>query len=379
MPIKIFIDLTSSCRHLTGIEIYSLQLVRSIIKIDSPFEYHILFRKFIYEVFKETINPNVFLYISPFTSQILTEQVYIPFFINKNKFDFCFFPCFPPGILVQKEFSLMVFDATMWKYKQYLSLKNKLYFKPLWEIAIKKAKLLFTISPSSEQDIISTFTFLKTNIYNLNAAISEGFIKVDRADSNRTLQRLNIYNKYFLCVGSLEPRKNIPFIIKSVAPILVEKDLFLVLVGRKAWGTNEIDRAIDTGKITDRIIKTDYVSEYDLRCLYSNAEVFIYTSFYEGFGFPILEAFACECPVITSNLSSMPFVAGDAALLINPLDVNSLRDAINKILNSNKLKTDLIQKGKAQLQNFSWEISANKYLIALNNYFANKNLFIKQD
>jgi alpha-1,3-rhamnosyl/mannosyltransferase len=138
----------------------------------------------------------------------------------------------------------------------------------------------------------------------------------------------------------------------------------LVLVGRKAWGSNSIDNEIEQLNIKDRILKTGYVSNFDLRCLYSKARAFLFPSIYEGFGIPILEAFACGCPVVTSRVSSMPEVAGNAALLIDPTKGDELVTAISQILDSEILRHDLIKKGLERLKNFSWNNCAQILLDA---------------
>lgn len=359
---KIFIDATALCRKRTGIESYAFNLLRTLLETDRTNEYHMVFRKKIDEEIIAVNNDKQKCYLSPFASQLLTEQIYIPFFILKNRFDLHFFPCFPPGILVFKKISLMVFDATMWKYTQYLSLKNRLYFKPLWEKGLKRAQSVFTISKSSEQDIVGFFNDIKGKIHNINAAIPQDFKKVDSKEALVVAKKLAIDRKFLLCVGSLEPRKNIPFIIKSCAKTLRENDFRLVLTGRKAWGHNSIDNAIKEEKLETYIIKTGFVSDYELRCLYSCAEIFLFPSLYEGFGFPILEAFACECAVITSNTSSMPEVAGDAALLVDPVSQESIHNAVSAILDSEILRNDLIRKGMNRLKCFSWDETARNFL-----------------
>lgn len=365
---RIFIDLTALSRKLTGIENYTLNLTIALLNLNSDYEFHLLFRKYINDEFKQfQDNENVYFYISPFKSQLLTEQLFIPFFIKKRKYKQCFFPCFPPGLFIKKGMITIAYDGTMWKYPESLSLKNKLYFRPLTELGLKKASKIFTISDSSKYDIIKYFPKVKERIFNINAAIPDSFKKVPYCDSKDVLKEKGIDRKFLLCVSSLEPRKNIPFIIKSVAHFLKENDYQLVLAGREAWGNNGINDEIIKNNLEDRIVKTGYISNFELQCLYSNAEVFLYPSIYEGFGLPILEAFSCECPVITSNVSSMPDVAGDAALLIDPLNSSELVKSLESIISSRSLKETIIEKGKIQKNKFSWKNSAQLFLEYLEN------------
>jgi glycosyltransferase involved in cell wall biosynthesis len=360
---KIFIDLTSLARTITGIENHTLNLCKALLK-NCPVNitFVLLFRNAIHPDFQE-FKYHHKLKVSPFKSQFLTEQVYIPFFLLLHHFDQVFFPCFPPGLLFNGNFITICYDATMWKYQDTLSLKNRLYFKPLAERALKKAKNIFTISESSKIDIESCFPKIKGKIQNISAALPDAFGgQILYSNLQALTKKYNITKKYFISVGSIEPRKNLQFLIETIAPILQEKDMQLVLVGRKAWGCKELALKIKKLNISNFIIQTGYVSTNELQTLYNGAECFLFPSLYEGFGFPILEAFACECPVITSNVSSMPEVAGDAALFIDPRNGKMLCEAIEKILKSNNLKQELVRKGKERLKLFSWDNCAKKCL-----------------
>jgi len=137
------------------------------------------------------------------------------------------------------------------------------------------------------------------------------------------------------------------------------------LAGGKGWQDEELLGEIEKAqKQGDKIIQTGYVPEEDLPALYSGASLFLFPSFYEGFGIPILEAMACGVPVITSNVSSMPEVAGDAAILVNPKSPEEIKEAIIKILGDEDLKKEMIQKGFKQIKKFSWEESAKKLVKA---------------
>lgn len=358
---KLFIDLTGLARTITGIENYALNISKAILKsCKDDVVCYLLFRKFIHPEFLEFKDRHI-LKISPFDSQILTEQLYIPFYIKTNRFDYCIFACFPPGLLVRKRIISVCYDAAMWKYKETLSLKNKIYFRPLTELALKKADKILTISNSSEIEIGHYFPSLKDKITNISAALPGSFSEIKFADYDRIVEKFGIKKKYIISVGSLEPRKNLKFLIQNIAPLLIEADINLVIVGRKAWGSSDIETLINTLKVGNRIILTGYVSTTELQSLYQFSECFVFPSLYEGFGFPILEAFSCGCPVIASNCSSIPEVAGNAAILINPLDGNELIEKIKLIVNNPAYKENFRIKGYEQLKKFSWQKCAEKF------------------
>ena len=172
---------------------------------------------------------------------------------------------------------------------------------------------------------------------------------------------------YILFVGSEHPQKNLAGLVKAFNQLKREprfNDLKLVKVGTA--GGQEADfrgqtmETIDALDISQEVIFADFVPEADLPAYYSGAEVFVLPSLYEGFGFPPLEAMACGCPVITSNTSSLPEVVGEAGIMVNPYDTDSLVEAIRRVLTDDKLRDDMIRKGLEQAKKFSWEKTAQQ-------------------
>jgi glycosyltransferase involved in cell wall biosynthesis len=152
-------------------------------------------------------------------------------------------------------------------------------------------------------------------------------------------------------VGTVEPRKNLLRLIDAYNQL--KPNLKLVIVGASGWHNKAIYQ-----KKSPNIIFTGYVPNEDLPIFYNNAKLFIYPSLYEGFGIPILEAMNCRCPVITSNISSMPEVVGDAALLVDPYRVGEIKSAMAKVLEDDNLRKRMIAAGVVQASKFSWEKTA---------------------
>jgi len=282
-----------------------------------------------------------------------------------EKPDLVHFPAFPPGLLVfHKNIIFTLHDATMWKYKDTISMKNKLYMKPLSELAVLKAKKVFTVSEDSKRNLQVIFKRHRDKFIVTSESISERYRKTDsKEEIEKVIEKFNIGKNYLLSVCSLEPRKNIPLLLKAFSEVIKEdkfKDIKLVLVGRKAWGNNAINDRIIELNLDKNIVITDYVSDEDLLSLYNGAYSFVYPSLYEGFGLPVLEAMACGIPVVTSNNSSIPEVAGDAAILINPEDAKDIERGIKIILTDKDLRDIMIEKGYARVKNFSWEIIINR-------------------
>ncbi|SKA87514.1 Glycosyltransferase involved in cell wall bisynthesis [Clostridium sp. USBA 49] len=292
-------------------------------------------------------------------SQIFCEQIWIPFIVNKVKPDVIHFPAFPPGLLVKhKNIIFTLHDATMWKFPETISYKNKLYMKPLSEIAIKKSKYIFTVSNNSKENICSVFNKYTSKVVVTGESISEKFNKISSLDDiNNVKNKFNTGERYILSVCSLEPRKNIPKLLTAFSKVIQDdkyKNIKLVLVGRRAWGNNIINQKIQELNLNNNVVITGYISDEELIAIYNGAYCFIYPSIYEGFGLPILEAMACGIPVITSNVSSIPEVAGDSAILINPNNENEMVNEIKNILSNDTIRMELINKGYKRLEKFSW-------------------------
>jgi glycosyltransferase involved in cell wall biosynthesis len=164
-------------------------------------------------------------------------------------------------------------------------------------------------------------------------------------------------------VGTLEPRKNIKTLIKAYAHLMQDspvEEISLVIVGGKGWLYEEIFREVERVSLKTKIIFTGYVTEEEMICLYNGAKIFVYPSLYEGFGLPPLEAMACGVPVIVSNVSSLPEVVGDAALMFSPESFVELKDKIQELLNDQALSEDLILRGKERVKQFTWEKAAKQ-------------------
>jgi glycosyltransferase involved in cell wall biosynthesis len=164
---------------------------------------------------------------------------------------------------------------------------------------------------------------------------------------------------YLLSVSTLEPRKNLPHLLRTFAELVRAErvdDLHLVLTGAKGWGNDALDATLDgLGALRDRVVITGFVDDDDLAALYSGALAFVYPSLYEGFGLPPLEAMQCGVPVVTSNTSSLPEVVGDAGVLVDPRDGDALAQALLDLHRDGALRARLAARSLAQATRFTWE------------------------
>lgn len=234
--------------------------------------------------------------------------------------------------------------------------------------AVKYASKIIVPSENTAYDLCRYFNldkkFKEDKIRIVPEAPAQEFYPERDLDNiERTLKKYGIYKNYLLGVFTIEPRKNTYRLIKAFDMVAEkEKDVFLVLTGKVGW---KVDLKDYLGKIShkDRIIFTGYVSDDELRCLYTACKIFIYPSLYEGFGLPVVEAMACGAPVVTSGISSLPEIVEDAAILVDPYNVESIAGSIENMLEDDGLRKSYRRKGnKLVRKKFSWEKTARMTL-----------------
>lgn len=234
--------------------------------------------------------------------------------------------------------------------------------------SVKNAKRVITISSSSKDDIIKAYHIPAKKISVVYSGIKPGVSLTPHLYSMEELKaKYHIENSYILFVGTLQPRKNISRLIEAYAklPQSIKDKIDLVVVGKKGWLYEDILAAPEKFGVESSVKFLNFVPDEDLSELYKHAMCFVLPSLYEGFGLPVLEAMKHNCPVITSNVSSLPEAGGEAALYVDPLKVSDITDKLEKLLTDGDLRKKLIEKGKKQITKFSWEKTAKETLDVL--------------
>ncbi|MEO0967754.1 MAG: glycosyltransferase family 1 protein [Cyanobacteria bacterium J06639_18] len=258
---------------------------------------------------------------------------------------------------------LCIYDLTFIKYPKYIDSVVKTYIKRV-KNCLQWTDVVLTISESSKKDIVEYLQVNPEKIYVTPLASRYHQDYLSDKDVNKLEEQVN-YNfscPYLLFVSTIEPRKNIVAIIKAFN-YLKEKykiEHNLVLIGKKGWRYEPIFNAINQSPWKNSIYHLDYLSDELVALFYSKADAFVYPSHYEGFGLPVLEAMTLGAPVISANSSSIPEVAGEAALLVNPNQTMELAEAILKVISNPLLRQELINQGKKRAKLFSWENTARK-------------------
>jgi glycosyltransferase involved in cell wall biosynthesis len=227
-------------------------------------------------------------------------------------------------------------------------------------LAVKLAKAVITPTAAVKQELCAHLKVKPAKVNPIHEAPRQSFQPVPPDEAARVRKRLGIEDDFLLFVGTLEPRKNLPTLLKSFAQVLRHTPFRpqLVVAGGQGWLMDETFSLMRDENIHERLCLTGYLNDDDLRALYSSCRAFIYPSLYEGFGLPPLEAMACGAPVIASRIEALAETVADAAVLVDPLDVEGLGQAIAALLADESRRAELIEKGRARAAQFSWRRTA---------------------
>lgn len=267
--------------------------------------------------------------------------------------------------IIKKKLIVTIHDLAWKKFPAFYPFRTRRVCDLMLKRTIKKADHLIAISKSTKNDLVDYLNIDEEKITVVYEGCDIGRFKpLQITDEIRN--SYNIKGNYILSLGDINPRKNIERLIKAFAILdnHVKRNYCLVLAGNKGYKFKELQNLINYLKLENKVITTGYIRDDDLPMLISGADLFVYPSLYEGFGLPILEAMACGTPVITSNISSMPEIAGKAAILADPYNVEEIADAIKRVLSSTNLQSSLINAGFLRSNEFSLEKMAKETLAA---------------
>lgn len=235
---------------------------------------------------------------------------------------------------------------------------NRWYLNLMLPYFLQRATAITTISDHSRRDIQHYYNLSSKQVHVIPPAVHARFAPVDDpAHLEAVRQRYSLPSRFSLYVGTIEPRKNIATLLQAFQAAHLD-DGTLVIAGKKGWLFQETFELAQSLGLADRVIFTGFVADDDLPALYSLATAFAFPSWYEGFGIPVLEAMACGTPVMCSNTSSLPEVAGDAALLLAPDDVPGWAHALTQVWTNASLRADLSRRGLKQAARFTWTAAA---------------------
>jgi len=364
--LRIAIDAHSVGTGLGGNESYATNLIEALAGIDS-FNLYTLYvtKKEAVERFKNRW-PNFTVRSTLPHTPLIRIPVTLSAELRRNRVDvlhvqFTAPPAAPCPVV------LSIHDLSFEHLPDTFKRRSRMQLRMTVRRSARLASQVIALSNHARADIINTYNINPDKVTAIPLAAPAHFAPVtDDNELQRVKQTYGIAGSYILCVGSIQPRKNLTRLIHAYSLLRRADPLGklpkLVVAGKYAWLFEETLRAIDQLNLRDSVIMTGYVPATDLPALYSGALCFIYPSYFEGFGLPPLEAMKCGTPVIVGNRTSVPEVVGDAAELIDPFDVDDLAGGIRKVISDEALRTTLKARGFERVKLFDWQQTARHTL-----------------
>jgi glycosyltransferase involved in cell wall biosynthesis len=345
-----------------GIGQYIVHLINGLAQVDRKNEYVVLqSRKDESNILKQ---PN-FKRVSLWTpSHHRLERFSLNVELMRLGLDLLHSPDFIPPHRPSCRSVITVHDLAFMLYPHFLTRESAHYYGHIDE-AVRWTDHIIAVSASTKRDIVEHLGVSEDRITVVHEAYNPIFHPIDRdVAKERVRERYGVEGPFVLFVSTIEPRKNVPALLRAMWQLheCYKEDMQLVMAGGKGWLFDDIFALIQELKLDERVHLLGQVPNEDLLDLYNSAEMLAHPAFYEGFGLPPLEAMACGLPVIVSNVASLPEVVGDAALLIDPHDIDELSAAIWRVLNDGELHQEMREKGLRQAERFSWERGARETL-----------------
>jgi glycosyltransferase involved in cell wall biosynthesis len=345
-----------------GPEIYESQLVRSLVEGDEENEYHLFCPKAAKTEFLPN-SPNLHHhYIWP-NARWISLPTSLPYLLLKSEIQVLHATFIPPPIS-PKRYVFTMHCSSHFVHPEFYDARILWRLNKFLDLGMRKASQIMCVSEHVRELVSERYGVKKDRLPVVYHGVDERFRPIERKLACEKIKSYGIESPFLLYVGKLTARKNIVRILEAYHRFRNEdsKDLKLVLVGKRTWKAEGIEETIERLDLKDSIIELGYVRHEDLPCLYAAAELFLFPSLWEGFGIPVIEAMACGTPVITSNNSCLPEVAGGAALLVNPYSVDDIADGIKTVLDDSAYRETLRNAGFARAREFTWQRTAAQSL-----------------
>lgn len=344
----------ATAAHVTGTEKYAIHMIRALLSTNT--------RHAITLYFRDPPAPDLFP-VAHIARPDLVIQHVIPFrrawthlrfaaALSVDRPDLVWVPAHALPFVFRGRAAVTVHDLGYKYFPQAHPPRQRRYLDLTTQTSAARAHMILADSQATADDLTRFYGTSPDKIH----VVYPGVDAPPMGDVEAVRRKYKLPDRYFMFIGTLQPRKNIARIVQAFAAwraAQADHETALVLAGGRGW---LFDPAWTDG--IDGVIMTGYIDDADKGALYAGARALVFPSLYEGFGFPVLEAMACGCPVICANTSSLPELAGAAALLVDPLSVEQIADAMQRIDTDDELRTALIAKGRAQAARFTWDAAA---------------------
>lgn len=348
---------------MEGFGWFTYEVVKRMVEKHPEHEFFFFFdRKFDSKfVFGDNVTPVV---LNPPARHPILFKIWFNFSVTralkKYKIDLFFSPDGYLSLKTDVKQIGVIHDLNFEHYPEDIPASPRKYLKTYFPLFAKKADKIITVSEFSKQDIVKQYGVLPEKITVAHNGGNEDFKPLSESDQNKVKQKHSNGKDYFVYVGALHARKNTDRLFQAFDQFKKSSnsDIKLVIVGEKLWKSDHENTAFNTLKFKDDIIFTGHLKIEELIQIVAAAKALTLVSYFEGFGIPLVEAMRCGTPIITSNKTSLPEVAGDCGLLVDPFDVNDISNAMTKLIEDPNLQTELSQKGLERAKLFSWNQSA---------------------
>ena len=349
--------------HDFGIGTYIRNLLRHLARIDRDTEYVLLCSEADLNV-PAQLGDNFRAVHEPSPNYSIREQIHVPWMLFREKPDVFHAPHYvlPPAVPCPSV--VTIHDCIHLRFTQYLPNRfAHAYARASMWAAVKRSERILTVSEASKRDILHYFNVRPDKIVVVPNALDQRFTTTpNEADIARVRERYQIDHQFVLYAGNIKPHKNLVRLIEAFEGLRRDgfEDLKLLIIGDEISKWPALRHAVHKHKLHKHVRFLGFLTDETLAALYRLAAVFVFPSLYEGFGLPPLEAMASGTPVVTSNLSSLPEVVGDAAVLVDPYDALDIKEGIKRVLTDPALRAELVRKGLARAREFSWEDSVRR-------------------
>ncbi len=293
-------------------------------------------------------------------ARILWEQTGLPLNIAARRLDVFHTPIGAVPMLSTAPTVVTVHDLAFLKYPDQIPKSRRTWLIAATRMSVRRASKIITVSQATANDLKEWLNVPDDRVKAIPLAISGKVERVEGESLDIFKMKWDIDRPYVLAVGTLEPRKNLPTLLRAFAKIKDDVDHQLVLVGPEGWLTGELKSTLDELNLGDRVRLTGFVSDEELGGWYSGADLYVFPSYYEGFGLPAIEAMRCGAPVLASDNSAFPEVVGDAGVLIPADDVDVWADSMRDLLRDESRRLHLRDLGFARADAFSWDRTARE-------------------
>lgn len=384
---KTAIDLTALDDNFTGIERYALNMTLALIRIERKSarktEFELIFKNQVFPDFLPFAeDPGVHFHILKGCRKLLFNQWRLPRYLNRLKADLFLFFAFPmPVLLHKKRVFGTIHDMGCWDCPETMKRLMVWYFRLSYRLMARRAERIITISEFSRSRIMDILKVKKEKIILAYCGISENFRRTEHIteeesipeeERRRIREKYGLPEEYFLCLSTLEPRKNMLLLLNTCLKLYRQGRLRtkLVLAGRKGWKIDELLARAGAGQ-EGWVRVTGFIEDEDLPAVYRMARCFVFPSLYEGFGIPPLEAMSQGVPVIASDSSSLPEILGDAAFYFKNNDAQDLERALLEFEQEDKARAaKKVRAGYERCRAFRYEAEAAKLLEILSLYYS---------